>query len=108
MKRRFLAALVVLLLGAVLATLLVLVATNGYGTAGADLGKAATAYLAIGLVIAVLLAWLSAAFSRWLSARTGWRGYVTLPLALAPALVLELFLLLFAGVSSAALSTPVG
>ncbi len=106
--RRFVVAFVVLILGAVFSTFFVLIATNGYGTAGGDTARAALAYLVIALLLAAGLAWLSAAVSRWLSARLAWRGYITLPLVLVPLLVLELFLLLFAGVSTAALSTPIG
>ena len=87
---RFLIVLVVLLAGAVMGTLMALVATNGYTSSG-DLAVAS--YLILGGAFVVLLSWLAAALSRALSARLRWSGWVTLPLLLVPALFIEIFAL---------------
>ena len=77
-----------------ISSLFVILAANGYGTAGADETPVAVAYLAASLGIVLLLSWLSAAASGGLSARLHWRTWITLPLVLLPALVVELMLLL--------------
>jgi hypothetical protein len=106
MARRFIAAFLVLLLGAVITTLLVLVATNGYGTAGIDLETAAAGYFLAGLLLILFLAAVSAATSTWMTSRLQWRGCLTLALVLVPALLVELFVLLFVGVGAAMITTP--
>ena len=98
MLRRFIVALVILLVGAVISTFIVMLATNGYGTAGIDENLVALGYLAASLGIVLLLGWLSAAASGGLSARLHWRTWITLPLVLLPALIIELILLVVAGV----------
>jgi hypothetical protein len=103
-KRRFIAALVVLLGGALISTLFVMIATNGYGSAGIDENLVAVGYLVVGLGIVLLLSWLSAVISGGLAARLHWRSWITLPLMLLPALVIELILLLITGVVLAGLS----
>jgi hypothetical protein len=105
MLRRFLVALVILLAGAVINSLFVMLATNGYGTAGIDENLVAAGYLAVSLGIVLLLSWLCAAASGGLSARLHWKTWITLPLVLLPALVVELFLLVIAGVALAGLGT---
>jgi hypothetical protein len=105
MLRRFIVALVILLVGAVISTFMVMLATNGYGTAGIDETLVAVGYLVLGLMIVLLLSWLSATLSRGLSARLHWRAWIALPLVLLPALLVELILLLITGVGLAALST---
>lgn len=89
MATRFFVALSVLLIGALLSTFLAMVATNGYGTAGVNETLVVTGYLVFGSGAVLLLAWLVAAVSGKLSARLGWRAWLTLPLMLAPALVVE-------------------
>ena len=103
MRRRFLVALVILLVGAVIGSLFVMLATNGYGTAGIDENLVAAGYLAVSLGIVLLLSWLCAAASGGLSARLHWRTWITLPLVLLPALIIELILLVIAGVALAEL-----
>lgn len=105
--RRIVVAVVTLLLGAVAATFFVLIATNGFDTGRADSGSAALIYLVIALLIVLLLVFASAAASRWLSKRFGWRGAIALPVVLIPALLLELVALLFVGVGIAAFSTSI-
>ena len=105
MLRRFLVALVILLVGAVISSLFVMLATNGYGAAGIDENLVAAAYLVVSLGIALLLSWLSAAAAGGLSARLHWRIWITLPLVLLPALIVELILLVIAGVALADLGT---
>ena len=78
MRRRFLVALVILLVGAVIGSLFVMLATNGYGTAGVDENLVAAGYLAASLGIVLLLSWLSAAAAGGLSARLHWRTWITL------------------------------
>jgi hypothetical protein len=104
MRRRFLVACAILLVGAVISSLFVMLAANGYGTAGADETPVAVAYLAASLGIVLLLSWLSAAASGGLSARLHWRSWITLPLVLLPALIIELILLVIAGIGLAELS----
>jgi hypothetical protein len=101
MRRRFVVALVILLVGAVISSLFVMLATNGYGTAGIDENLIAAAYLVVSLGIVLLLSWLSATAAGGLSARLHWRTWITLPLVLLPALIVELFLLIIAGVALA-------
>jgi hypothetical protein len=103
MRRRFLVAFAILLAGAVISSLFVMLATNGYGTAGGDENLVAVAYLAVSLGIVLLLSWLSVAASGRLSARLHWRTWITLPLVLLPALIVELILLLIAGIALAEL-----
>jgi hypothetical protein len=103
MRRRLLVALAILLAGAVISSLFVMLATNGYGTAGADGNLVAAGYLAASLGIVLLLSWLSAAAAGGLSARLHWRTWITLPLVLLPALIIELILLLIAGIALAEL-----
>ena len=55
-------------------------------------------------MIVLLLSWLSATLSRGLSARLHWRAWIALPLVLLPALIIELILLVVAGVVLAELS----
>jgi hypothetical protein len=86
MAARFLIALVVLTIGAMMGTLMALVATNGYSTSG-DL--AVSGYLVLGVALVLLLSWLAAASSRALSGRLRWSGWFTLPLMLIPALLIE-------------------
>ena len=104
MRRRFLAALVILLAGAVISSLFVMLATNGYGTAGIDQNLVAPAYLVVSLGIVLLLSWLSAAVSGRLSARLHWRSWITLPLVLLPVLIVELILLVIVGIGLVELS----
>jgi uncharacterized membrane protein YhdT len=104
MRRRFLVAFAILLAGAVIGSLFVMLATNGYGTAGVDENLVAVGYLAASLGIVLLLSWLSAAAAGGLSARLHWRSWITLPLVLLPALFVELILLVIAGISLAELS----
>ena len=101
MRRRFLVAFAILLVGAVISSFFVILAANGYGTAGADETPVAVAYLAVSLGIVLLLSRLSVAASGELSARLHWRTWTTLPLVLLPALIIELFLLIIAGVALA-------
>jgi hypothetical protein len=103
MRRRFIIALLILLVGAVISSLFVMLATNGYGTAGIDGNLVAAAYLVVSLGIVLLLSWLSAAAAGGLSARLHWRSWITLPLVLLPALIIELILLLIAGLALAEL-----
>jgi hypothetical protein len=91
-------ALLILLVGAVISSLFVMLATNGYGTAGVDENLVAAAYLVVSLGIVLLLSWLSAAAAGGLAARLHWRSWITLPLVLLPALIIELILLLIAGI----------
>ncbi len=105
MARRFVVAFAVLLLGAVITTLFVLIATNGYGTAGVDVESASIGYLLVALFVILVLAGISTASSTWLSRRLRWRGCLALLVFLAPALLLELFLLLFVGVGAAMVAT---
>ena len=58
--------------------------------------RRATWWSALGIVL--LLSWLSAAAAGGLSARLHWRIWITLPLVLLPALIVELILLLIAGI----------
>jgi hypothetical protein len=97
-RRRFVIAVLILLVGAVISSLFVMLATNGYGTAGVDENLVAAAYLVVSLGIVLLLSWLSAAAAGRLSARLHWRSWITLPLVLLPALIIELILLLIAGI----------
>ena len=103
MRRRFIVALLILLVGAVISSLFVMLATNGYGTAGVDENLVAAAYLAVSLGIVLMLSWLSVAASGELSARLHWRTWITLPLVLLPALIIELILLLIVGLTLAEL-----
>ena len=91
MVARFLIALVVLFIGALMGTLMALVATNGYTTSSGDLAVAG--YLILGGAFVLLLSWLAAALSRALSGRLRWSGWVTLPLMLVPALLIEIMAL---------------
>jgi hypothetical protein len=93
MAKRFLLALVILLVGALLSTLIAIVATNGYGTAGINETLLAVGYFVLGAGGVLFLAWLAAVLSGRLSARLGWRTWITLPLLLLPALLIELFAL---------------
>jgi hypothetical protein len=104
MRRRFIVALVILLVGAMISSLFVMLATNGYGTAGIDENLVAAGYLAASLGIVLLLSWLSAAAAGGLSARLHWRSWITLPLVLLPALIVELILLVIVGIGLAELS----
>jgi hypothetical protein len=104
MRRRFLVALVILLVGAAISSLFVMLAANGYGTAGIDENLVAAGYLVVSLGIVLLLSWLSAAASGGLSARLHWRTWITLPLVLLPALIVELILLSIFGIGLAELS----
>ena len=108
MRRRFLVAFAIFLVGAVISSLFVMLATNGYGTAGVDENLVAAGYLAVSLGIVLLLSWLSAAAAGELSARLHWRTWITLPLVLLPALIVELFLLVIAGVALADLGSTLG
>ena len=103
MRRRFLVAFAVFLVGAVISSLFVMLATNGYGTAGADENLVAAGYLAASLGIVLLLSWLSAAAAGGLSARLHGRSWITLPLVLLPALIVELILLVIVGIGLAEL-----
>jgi len=103
MRRRFIVAFAILLAGAVISSLFVMLATNGYGTAGVDENLVAAGYLAASLGIVLLLSWLSAAAAGGLSARLRWRSWITLPLVLLPALIIELILLLITGLALAEL-----
>ena len=107
MLRRFLVALAILLTGAVINSLFVLLATNGYGTAGIDEDLVAAGYLAVSLGIVLLLSWLSAAAAGRLAVRLHWRSRITLPLVLLPALIVELILLVIVGIGLAELSPVV-
>ena len=69
MLRRFLVALGILLAGAVISSLFVMLAADGYGTTGIDENLVAAAYLVVSLGIVLPLGWLSAAASGGLSAR---------------------------------------
>ena len=90
-----------------ISSLFVMLATNGYGTAGIDENLVAAGYLVVSLGIVLLLSWLSAAASGGLSARLHWRTWITLPLVLLPALIVELILLLIAGLVLAELGIAV-
>jgi hypothetical protein len=103
MRRRFFVAFVTLLVGAMISSFFVMLAANGYGTAGGDENLVAVAYLAVSLGIVLLLSWLSVAASGGLSARLHWRTWITLPLVLLPALIIQLILLLIAGLALAEL-----
>jgi hypothetical protein len=104
MRRRILVAFAILLVGAVIGSLFVMLATNGYGTAGVDETLVAAGYLAASLGIVLLLSWLSTAAAGELSARLHWRSWITLPLVLLPALIIELILLSIVGIGLAELS----
>jgi len=104
MRRRFLVAFAIFLVGAVISSLFVMLATNGYGTAGADETLVAAGYLAASLGIVLLLSWLSVAAAGGLAARLQWRSWIALPLVLLPALIVELILLVIVGIGLAELS----
>jgi len=87
----------------VISSLFVILAANGYGTAGGDENLVAAAYLVVSLGIVLLLSWLSAAAAGRLSARLHWRIWITLPMVLLPILIIELILLLIAGLALAEL-----
>lgn len=87
---RFLVALIFLVIGALAGTLAAIIATNGYGTAGGDENVAVVGYLILGAGSVLLFAWLSARLSDRLGRRVGWGSWVTLPLFLLPALVIEI------------------
>jgi hypothetical protein len=87
---RFLVALIFLFIGALAGTLAAIIATNGYGTAGGDENVVVAGYLILSAGCILLLAWLSARFADRLSRRVGWGSWVTLPLILLPALVIEI------------------
>ena len=85
-----------------------MLATNGYGTAGIDENLVAAGYLVSGLGIVLLFSWLSAMASGGLTARLHWRAWITLPLVLMPALLIELILLLISGIVLAELGRALG
>jgi hypothetical protein len=87
---RFLVALLFLFIGAMMGTLMALVATNGYSTSG-DL--VVVGYLILGAGSVLLFAWLSTRLSDRLGRRLGWGSWVTLPLFLLPALGIEIIAL---------------
>ena len=93
MAIRFFVAFSILLVGALLSTFIAMVATNGYGTAGINGTLLVTGYLVLGSGVVLLLAWAVAAVSGKLNARLGWRTWLTLPLMLVLALVIEVIAL---------------
>lgn len=103
MRQRFLVASVTLLVGAVISSLLVMFATNGYGTAGINENLVVAGYLAVSLGVVLLLSWLSAAAAGGLSSRLRWRTWITLPLVLLPTLIIEVILLVITGIALAEL-----